>query len=189
MIVLVGFMGAGKSTVGPLLASGLGLPFADLDQVIEQQQGRSVRDIFAAGGEAAFRAVEREALASFLAGPDAVLALGGGAVEDPASRRLLRSASAVSVSAISVSAVSVNAVSVSVVYLEVGYDEALRRVGRDAGRPMLARADLADIYRRRLAGYEAVATLTVATGGRPAEAVCDEVMAGLTRLERAGYSH
>ena len=179
MIVLVGFMGAGKSTVGPLLASGLGLPFADLDQVIEQQQGRSVRDIFAAGGEAAFRAVEREALASFLAGPDAVLALGGGAVEDPASRRLLRSASAVSVSA----------VSVSVVYLEVGYDEALRRVGRDAGRPMLARADLADIYRRRLAGYEAVATLTVATGGRPAEAVCDEVMAGLTRLERAGYSH
>src|SRR5579863_4162635 len=179
MIVLVGFMGAGKSTVGPLLASGLGLPFADLDQVIEQQQGRSVRDIFAVGGEAAFRAVEREALASFLAGPDAVLALGGGAVEDPASRRLLRSASAVSVSA----------VSVSVVYLEVGYDEALRRVGRDAGRPMLARADLADIYRRRLAGYEAVATLTVATGGRPAEAVCDEVMAGLTRLERAGYSH
>src|SRR5579863_7961222 len=184
MIVLVGFMGAGKSTVGPLLASGLGLPFADLDQVIEQQQGRSVRDIFAVGGEAAFRAVEREALASFLAGPDAVLALGGGAVEDPASRRLLRSASAVSVSAVSVSAVSV-----SVVYLEVGYDEALRRVGRDAGRPMLARADLADIYRRRLAGYEAVATLTVATGGRPAEAVCDEVMAGLTRLERAGYSH
>src|SRR5579863_3828876 len=179
MIVLVGFMGAGKSTVGPLLASGLGLPFADLDQVIEQQQGRSVRDIFAAGGEAAFRAVEREALASFLAGPDAVLALGGGAVEDPASRRLLRS----------VSAVSVSAISVSVVYLEVGYDEALRRVGRDAGRPMLARADLADIYRRRLAGYEAVATLTVATGGRPAEAVCDEVMAGLTRLERAGYSH
>ena len=169
MIVLVGFMGAGKSTVGPLLAAALGLPFADLDQVIEEQQGRSVRDIFAAGGEAAFRAVEREALASFLAGPDAVLALGGGAVQDPASQRLLRP--------------------VSVVYLEVGYDEALRRVGGDAGRPMLARADLADVYRRRLAGYEAVATLTVATGGRPAEAVRDEVMAGLTRLERAGYAH
>lgn len=169
MIVLVGFMGAGKSTVGPLLAAGLGLPFADLDQVIEQQQGRPVRDIFAAGGEAAFRALEHEALASFLAGPDAVLALGGGAVESPASRRLLRP--------------------VSVVYLEVGYDEALRRVGGDAGRPMLARPDLAGIYRRRLAGYEAVATLTVATGGRPAEAVCDEVMAGLTRLERAGYPH
>jgi shikimate kinase len=169
MIVLVGFMGAGKSTVGRLLAARLGLPFADLDQVIEEQQGRPVRDIFAAGGEAAFRAVEHEALASFLAGPDAVLALGGGAVEHPATPELLRP--------------------VSVVYLEVGYDEALRRVGGDAGRPMLARPDLAGIYRRRLAGYEAVATLTVATGGRPAEAVCDEVMAGLTRLERAGYPH
>ncbi|HEY2576932.1 MAG TPA: shikimate kinase [Streptosporangiaceae bacterium] len=173
MIVLVGFMGAGKSTVGPLLAAGLGLPFADLDQVIERQQGRPVRDIFAAGGEAAFRAVEHEALASFLAGPDAVLALGGGAVEHPASQRLLRPVSAV----------------LPVVYLEVGYDEALRRVGGDSGRPMLASPDLAGIYRRRLAGYEAVATLTVATGGRPARAVCDEVMAGLTRLERAGYSH
>jgi shikimate kinase len=169
VIVLVGFMGAGKSTVGPMLAAGLGLPFADLDHVIEQQQGRPVRDIFAADGEAAFRALEHETLASFLAGPDAVLALGGGAVGHPGSRRLLSA--------------------VSVVYLEVGYDEALRRVGGDAGRPMLARPDLADVYRRRLADYEAVATLTVATGGRPAEAVCDEVMAGLTRLERTGYPH
>jgi shikimate kinase len=169
MIVLVGFMGAGKSTVGALLAAELGLPFADLDQVIEQQQGRAIPDIFAAGGEAAFRAVEHESLAAFLAGPDAVLAVGGGAVEHPASQRLLRS--------------------VTVVYLRVGYDEALRRVGRDAGRPMLARPDLADVYRRRQAGYESVATLTVATEGRPADVVCHEVMAGLSRLERAGYAH
>ena len=168
MIVLVGFMGAGKSTVGPLLAGGLGLPFADLDEVIEREEGQPIREIFAAGGEPAFRAVEHQALASFLAGPDAVLALGGGAVEHPGSQRLLRP--------------------VSVVYLQVDYTEALRRVGGDSGRPMLARSDLAEVYRRRLTAYESVATLTVPTGGRGADAVCRDVLAGLPQEQRAGLS-
>jgi shikimate kinase / 3-dehydroquinate synthase len=172
VIVLVGFMGAGKSTVGPLLAAGLDLPFADLDLVIEQQQRRSVQEIFAADGEAAFRVLEHETLAAFLRGPGAVLAVGGGAAEHEGSRRLLRAA--------------------QVVYLEVDYAEALRRVGGDAGRPMLARPDLAVVYQRRLAVYQEVATLTVAPGGRAARAVCLDVMnglAGLTQGERAGYSH
>ena len=175
MIVLVGFMGAGKTTVGRLLAAELGLPFTDLDTAIEEQQGRTVQEIFAAGGEAAFRALEHQTLARLLAGPDLVLALGGGAAEDPGSQRLLRE--------------------VQVVYLEVGYDEALRRVGGDSRRPMLRRPDLADIYQRRLAAYQEVATLTVATGGQRTREVCQQVQAGLNRLaglprdERAGYPH
>jgi shikimate kinase len=166
VIVLVGFMGAGKTTVGRLLAAELALPFLDLDQAIEESLNRSVQQIFAEQGEAAFRVIEHQTLATVLAGPDVVLAVGGGAVEHDGSRQLLRSA--------------------HVVYLQVGYADALARVGGDAGRPMLARPDLADVYQRRLAGYESVATVTVATGARDAVAVCGDVLAA---LPRAGYSH
>jgi shikimate kinase len=169
MIVLVGFMGAGKTTVGRRLATELGLPFTDLDAAIESRIDRTVKQIFSEDGEAAFRRAEHQTLAAVLSGPDLVLAVGGGAVEHAGSRQLLRAA--------------------QVVYLQVSYDEALQRVGGDAGRPMLARPDLADIYRRRLAAYESVATLTVPTGGRGAAAVCADVLAGLARLSRAGYPH
>lgn len=174
MIVLVGFMGAGKTTVGRLLAAKLGLRFADSDLVIEQRRGRSIREIFAEDGEAAFRAAEHEVLAELVRGPDAVVAAGGGAVEYQSSRRLLRGT--------------------RVIYLRVSYDEAMRRVGGDAGRPLLRRADLADVYRRRLPLYQSVATLTVAAAGRPAEAVCQEVISRLAREPglppgpRAGYA-
>lgn len=161
MIVLVGFMGAGKTTVGRLLAAKLGLRFADSDQVIEQRHGRTVRQIFAEDGEATFRAAEHEVLAELMRGPEAVVAVGGGAVEHPSSRRLLRTA--------------------RVIYLQVGYDEAVRRVGGDTGRPLLRRPDLDDIYRQRLPVYQSVATMTVATAGRPAEAVCLEVISRLAR--------
>jgi len=161
VIVLVGFMGSGKTTVGQLLAARLGLRFADSDQVIEQRHGRSVREIFAEDGEAAFRAAEHEVLAELMRGPDAVVSVGGGAVEHQSSRRLLRAA--------------------RVIYLQVGYDEAMRRVGGDPGRPLLRRPDLDDVYRRRLPVYQSVATLTVGTAGRPAEAVCLEVISRLAR--------
>jgi 3-dehydroquinate synthase/shikimate kinase/3-dehydroquinate synthase len=164
VIVLVGFMGAGKTTVGRLLASKLGLRFADSDLVIEQRRGRSIREIFAEDGEAAFRAAEHEVLAELTRGPDAVVAVGGGAVEYQSSRRLLRAA--------------------QVIYLQVSYEEAMRRVGTDAGRPLLRRADLADIYRQRLPVYQSVAALTVATAGRPADAVCREIISRLAREPR-----
>jgi shikimate kinase/3-dehydroquinate synthase len=79
MVVLVGFMGAGKTTVGHLLAEKLGLPFVDSDLVIEQRERRSVREIFDRDGEPAFRALEHRIVAELLDGPAAVLALGGGA--------------------------------------------------------------------------------------------------------------
>ncbi len=89
MIVLIGFMGAGKTTVGTLLAARLGLPFTDSDQVIESRAGRPIRQIFAEDGEPAFRALEHEVIAGLLDGPPAVLALGGGAPEYPLTRERL----------------------------------------------------------------------------------------------------
>jgi len=161
MIVLVGFMGAGKTTVGHLLAGRLGLPFIDADTAIEERAGCPVRQIFAERGEPAFRAIEHDTVAGLLAGPDAVLALGGGAAEHPRTRRLLSGSGA------------------DVIYLHVEFAGAVARVGGDDGRPMLARPDLAAVYRRRLAAYQAVATLTVPTDGRGPEDVCREIMTSL----------
>src|ERR1700722_1377744 len=133
MIVLVGFMGAGKTTVGRLLAANLGVPFTDSDHVIEDRAGKPIRQIFADDGEAAFRALEHEVIADLLAGPDIVLAVGGGAVEHALTRKLLAEA--------------------PVAFLRVGYTEAYRRVGGEGGRPMLAPAGIAAGYAARQAGY------------------------------------
>jgi shikimate kinase len=160
VIVLVGFMGAGKSTVGSLLAARLGLPFTDSDQVIEQRSGRPIRQIFAEDGEPAFRALEHRVIAGLLDGPAVVLALGGGAAEHPGTRDKLAGA--------------------QVVYLHVSYEQALRRAGGDRApesRPLMARPDLAALYERRLAVYAGVATLTVPTDGRRPEAVTDDILA------------
>jgi shikimate kinase len=150
MIVLVGFMGAGKTTIGRTLANRLGLPFADSDDLIRQRAGRSIPEIFDTDGEAYFREREHEVIAEAVAGPPSVLALGGGAVEDARTRALLASC--------------------TVIYLEVNFDHAMSRIHRDAGRPMLRRTDLSDIYARRLPLYEEVATYTVApTSSGPAQ--------------------
>jgi shikimate kinase len=166
VIVLVGFMGAGKTTVGNLLAARLGLPFRDSDQVIEHRAGRPVRQIFAEDGEPAFRALEHQVIAEVLDGPAVVLALGGGAAEHPGTRDRLAGA--------------------QVVYLQVGYAQALLRVGGDRGRPLLARPDLAALYERRLGVYADLATLTVPTDGRRPEAVSEDILARLVR-QPAGY--
>ena len=168
MIVLVGFMGAGKTTIGNLLSVRLGLPFADSDQAIEQRVGRPVRQIFAEDGESGFRALEHQVIAELLDGPELILALGGGAPEHPRTRDKLGSDPAT-----------------EVVYLQVGYAQALRRVGGDAGRPMLTRSDLAALYERRLAVYAGIATFAVATDGRRPEAVRDDIVARLARTPAA----
>jgi shikimate kinase / 3-dehydroquinate synthase len=158
-VVLVGFMGAGKTTVGHIVADRLGQPFVDSDVLIEQRQGRSVRDIFRAEGEAYFRELEHQTVAELVRGEAAVVALGGGAIEDPRTRAVLRSA--------------------RVVYLQVDYHEALSRVSDDQFRPMLQRPDLSQVYQRRVPVYEDLAVLTIGTDGRRLDAVADEVLAGL----------
>ena len=92
-IVLTGFMGSGKSTIGRILAHRLGWRFIDLDNLIEQRDGRAVARIFAESGEVAFRAMETKALTPLLREPRLVIALGGGALETPANRQALTEAS------------------------------------------------------------------------------------------------
>jgi len=162
VVVLVGFMGAGKTTVGQIMAERLGLPFVDSDVLIEQRDGRAIRDIFRAEGEPWFRQLEHETVADLVGGPEAVVALGGGAAEDQRSRAVLRGA--------------------RVVHLRVSYDEALARVQADAFRPMLQRPDLDEVYRRRLPVYEDVSALTVETDGRAPEAIARDALAGLSRI-------
>lgn len=137
-IVLTGFMGSGKSTVGPLVAARLGWRFLDADDAIEAEAGMTIAEIFARHGEAGFRRREGETIAR-LAGSDAlVLALGGGAIEDSATRTLL-----------------LNAPGTLLVHLEVELATTLKRCdGTEQTRPVLAdQANLARRYERRLPLY------------------------------------
>ena len=157
--VLVGFMGAGKTSVGHIIAERLGQPFVDSDVLIEQRLGRSIRDIFTTEGEAYFREIEHATVAELVRGPEVVIALGGGAVEDPRTRALLRNA--------------------RVIYLRVDYAEAMSRVHGDEYRPMLHRPDLDEVYKRRLPVYEALSALTIDTAGRRPDSIAREVLAEL----------
>jgi shikimate kinase len=160
--VLVGPPGAGKSTVGALVADVLGVPFVDADDLISERAGRSIPEIFVDDGEDAFRAMERAAVADGLATPDVVLALGGGAVLAAATRELLSGR--------------------PVVYLSVELGEAVRRVGLGAGRPLLTlnpRATLKYLLDQRRPLYRQVAAVTVATDGLSAEEVAARVLAAL----------
>ncbi|MCS6855249.1 MAG: 3-dehydroquinate synthase [Elioraea sp.] len=133
-IVLVGLMGAGKSAIGRRLAARLGLPFVDADAEIERAAGMSIRDIFATLGEAAFRDGERRVIARLLAGPQIVLATGGGAFMDPETRALVRARG-------------------RSVWLKVDLPILVRRVSGRNDRPLLAGGDpaaiLADLAAKR----------------------------------------
>jgi shikimate kinase len=159
LIVLAGFMGAGKTTVGRLLAGSLRVPFLDSDHVIEARAGRSIPEIFAADGEPAFRALEHEVIAGLLGGPDVVLALGGGAAEHEETQQLLTS--------------------VPVVFLQVSFAEAIVRVAGDDNRPMLARPDIRQVFQRRQAVYARAATITVDVDGRNPDDIAREILAAL----------
>ncbi len=161
MIVLVGFMGAGKSSVGPLLAERLKLPFVDSDALVAQSARASIAEIFSTGGEAAFRGLEREVVAEVLAGPDAVVALGGGALGDPVTGAALEWA--------------------TVIHLHVEVADALKRIGDPASRPMLAREDPRALYERRVPAYERLADLRVETSGRDPAEVADLIAAQIDR--------
>ena len=160
-VVIVGVMGAGKSTVGPLVADALGVTFLDLDTVIEGKAGKPIPDIFIDDGEEHFRALESEALRESLS-TEGVLALGGGAILAEANRIVLKDQ--------------------TVVYLTVDLADAIDRVGMGQGRPLLAlnpRATLRHLMAQRRPLYEEVATITVPTGGRSPQEVADDVVAGL----------
>ena len=121
-IVLVGLMGAGKSSIGRRLGAGLGRPFIDADREIEKAAGCSIEDIFACHGEAAFRDGERRVIARLLGEPRQVLATGGGAFMDPRTRAAIR-AQGLSV------------------WLRAELDLLVRRTGRRDNRPLLKGKD------------------------------------------------
>lgn len=167
---LVGMMGAGKSAVGAALARRLGRPFADADAEVEAAAGRRVAEIFAAEGEAGFRARERAALEA-LAGREAVVALGGGATAQPGVPELL-------------------ARSGRVVWLRARLETLERRVGEGAGRPLLAglapsarRARLRGLLRARARDY-ARADLALDTDGRAVGELVEAIAAWLAGGER-----
>jgi shikimate kinase len=162
-------MGAGKSTVGRLLAERLAVPFVDSDEELTLRTGRTPREIFSTDGESVFRILEREIVAELVTdGVDRVVALGGGALEDAATRAALEGA--------------------VVVHLDASHAAVLARVGGDPGRPMLARPDLDLLHRNRLVAYRAAADVSVTTDDRTPEEVADAVVAALPGLEAAGPS-
>lgn len=157
-VVLIGPMGAGKSTVAGLLAQAWGVPARDTDADIEASEGRPISEIFVDSGEAHFRALEAAAVAEALASHDGVLSLGGGAVLDSATRSLLEGH--------------------TVVFLRVGLSEAVKRVGLGVGRPLLlgnVRSRIKALLDERTPIYEAAATLVVDTDERAPEDVAAEI--------------
>lgn len=162
LVVLVGPMGAGKSTVGALLAARLGVALRDTDGDVEQAAGKSVSDVFVEDGEDRFRELERAAVARALAEHPGVLALGGGAVMDPTTQEALRGH--------------------TVVFLDVQVTDAARRIGLNRDRPLLLgnpRAQWLRIMEGRRPVYEQVARAVVATDGRTPEEVAAAVAAAL----------
>jgi 3-dehydroquinate synthase/shikimate kinase/3-dehydroquinate synthase len=156
MIALVGFMGAGKSTVGRLLATRLGLPFVDADRAVELAAGMTIADLFEQRGEPAFRELESRTVHSLLEGPEAVLALGGGALTDPSVATALQWA--------------------TVVHLDVSFREAKRRLA-GSDRPMLRRGDPKALYDARRSAYERAASHVVTVDGKSPDVVADEIAA------------
>jgi shikimate kinase len=161
-IVLVGPMGVGKSTVGQLLAERLGLGYRDTDDDIVAAEGRAIAEIFVDEGEPAFRAIEKRAVTTALAEHEGVLALGGGAVLDADTRALLTGQ--------------------RVVYLSMDVEEAVKRTGLNAARPLLAvnpRKQWRELMEARRHLYEEVASAVVATDGRTPEEVTQAALDAL----------
>jgi shikimate kinase len=160
LVVLVGTMGAGKTTVGRIVAEALGADFLDTDHLVEERAGKPVAEIFVDDGEQAFRALERAAVADALADHTGVLALGGGAVLDSETRRLLQGQ--------------------RVVFLRVGLADAAQRVGLGVSRPLLlgnVRGRVKQLIDERTPVYESLAQHTVDTDGLSADEVAARVRA------------
>lgn len=160
-IVLIGMMGVGKSSIGRRLGARLGIAFVDADAEIERAAGMSIADIFARHGEDAFRSGEARVIARLLSGGPQVLATGGGAVMNAATRALIRE----------------KGVSI---WLAAEFDLLMRRISkRKADRPMLQTADPAATLRELLAEREPIyaqADLTVQSRDVPHDAIVTEII-------------
>lgn len=166
-VVLVGLMGAGKTSVGRRLADALGVPFCDSDEEIVAAAGMDIPDIFSTLGEAAFRMGERRVIARLLDAPPHILATGGGAFMNPETRKLIAE----------------RAVSV---WIRADLDTLVERTGRRADRPLLQGGDPRAVLARLMAERDPIyaeATLTVdSEAAAPHEAVVGRIREALTGL-------
>ncbi|MFC4946426.1 shikimate kinase [Pseudonocardia sp. GCM10023141] len=166
VLVLVGPPGAGKTTVGRVLARRLEVGFTDVDELIVARAGKAIADMFLEDGEDAFRALEREVVAEALTTVDGVLALGGGSVLAPDTRERLRGH--------------------RVVHLSVGLADGIRRTGMSTARPLLAgvnpRATFKALLDARAPLYREVATAEVDTVRRSANQVARAVLVAIGEL-------
>jgi shikimate kinase len=162
-VVLVGMMGAGKSSVGRRLAARLGVSFVDADSEIEKAAGMTIAEIFAAHGEPYFRSGEARVIARLLEGGPQVLATGGGAYMNPQTRDAVR-ASGISV------------------WLRATVDVLTRRIKRRGDRPLLKNVDQTETLRRLIEERYPIygeADLTVESRDVPHDTIVDEIVAGL----------
>ena len=162
-IVLVGLMGAGKSSIGRRLAARLNVPFIDADDEIEKAANLSIPEIFERHGETAFRDGERRVIARLLGGPLGVLATGGGAFMDRQTRDLIRERGLS-------------------IWLKAEIETLLKRVARRNNRPLLKQGDPRAVLEKLMAERHPVyaeADLTVETGDGPHDLVVDQILAVL----------
>lgn len=154
-IILAGFMGAGKTTVGEIVAERLGREFIDTDTAISEQTGLSIAQIFAERGEAAFRQLEAEVAQGLAARSGLVIATGGGMLMNAANRHLLESSGVV-------------------ICLQAAPDVIAERIAGESGRPLAA--DWRALYESRRPIYEAIEQ-KIDTGDKSPEEVAEEVIA------------
>lgn len=161
-IVLVGFMAAGKSKIGALLADRLRLPFLDTDKAIEQSCGRSITELFRDHGEAEFRRAERELITRLMSGGPQVIALGGGAFADPANREALNSGA-------------------RTIWLDTPFELIVERLSRFSHRPLAtdrSESELRALWKQRRSSY-AFAQIRIDTADADPPAIVDRVVQAL----------
>jgi shikimate kinase len=162
-IYLVGFMGAGKSTVATALAARLGWEVADTDHLVEAREGRTIADIFAREGESYFREIERTVIQELIPRRRVVVATGGGTFVDPTNR----------------SAINSDGVSV---WLDVSFETVLERIPRDGDRPLAAdRTAMRELWEVRRAAY-GLAHVELSADDTPVTALVEGI------IDRSGVS-
>lgn len=167
-LVLIGPMGAGKSTVGSEIAKRLKLPFADSDSLIEADQGKSVSEIFIEDGEAHFRIVEESIVIDALLAEEGVLSLGGGAVMNGEIQKALKSSPA------------------KKVFLDISLSAVVPRIGFDTPRPLLMinpRQRWNELMEQRRPTYEALADFQIDVSDKSVDEVTDKIIASTSESE------
>lgn len=163
-LILIGFMGSGKTTISRMLGKMLNTSVTDLDDEIVRRAGMTIPDIFAQNGEEYFRQLEHDTLADIIKSDQGILATGGGTPMRPDNLTILKDTST------------------PVVLLKASAMETLRRIGGESGRPLAKSLDekgIANLQAQRQVNYDACADLTIKTDGLSPAAIAEEIVSFL----------